>query len=478
MAGSTTTFGTTGRIGHYTAPATGIYKITAIGASGGDAFGGADGGLAADVSGDVKLTVGEVLNIAVGGKGDDALGGSAGGGGGGSFVVASDGTPLVIAGGGGGGAFDGPNPSLGGNAGGIESNGGGGGAGGGVLGGGGGGGLQEDGQDGASETNNGVVTFGGPGGESFFDGAAGGGDGDDPTGLSANGGFGGGGGGGGDSEGGAGGGGGYSGGNGGNADGTLDATGGTSFDSGTDQHFSVVAQPGNGSVAITLLTSAPVISGTQANQATTDSTPINPFANVMITDTNASSPTQFVSVIPSNPADGALSDPNAASDGGSVANGIYTVRGDAAAVTKAVDGLVFTPTKGQVPQGQTVTTGFLLTDSSSLGFTAIDDNTSVVATSTVSSNLGSGESAGLATRVFDFLRNLSAATSANPDLRQALTDVFASKDALPGLQDFLSSIGGTDNSTSSISLGSEAWTAFDQGHFSLADTLAAYHAVT
>ena len=300
------------------------------------------------------------------------------------------------------------------------------------------------------------------------------------SGLGANGGFGGGGGGGGrDSQAGSGGGGGYSGGTGGSlVRGNFDAAGGTSFDSGTDQHFSVAAQPGNGSVTITLLAGAPVISGTQANQATTDSTPINPFANVMITDINASDPTQFVSVIPSNPADGALSDPNAASDGGSVANGIYTVRGDAAAVTKAVDGLVFTPTKGQVPQGQTVTTGFLLTDSNSLGFTAIDDNTSVVATSTVSSNLGSGESGGLATRVFDFLRNLSAATSANPDLRQALADVFASKDALPDLQDFLSSIGGTDKSTSPISPGSEAWTAFDQGHFSLADALAAYHAVT
>src|SRR5208282_5369720 len=70
----TTTFGTTGRIVHYTVPVTGLYDITAIGASGspGSASTASDntkGGLGADVSGEVKLTAGEVLRIAVGGTG-------------------------------------------------------------------------------------------------------------------------------------------------------------------------------------------------------------------------------------------------------------------------------------------------------------------------------------------------------------------------------------------------------------------------
>ena len=94
---------------------------------------------------------------------------------------------------------------------------------------------------------------------------------------------------------------------------------------------------------------------------------ISPFSNVTITDANPGDPTETVTVIPTNPANGALSDPNAASDGGKLVNGIYSVNGSAAAVTKAVDGLVFTPTKGQVASGQTVTTGFLLSDASSTG---------------------------------------------------------------------------------------------------------------
>lgn len=58
--------------------------------------------------------------------------------------------------------------------------------------------------------------------------------------------------------------------------------------------------------------------------------------------------------------------------------------------------------------------------------------------------------------------------AANPDLRHALAEVFALKDALLGIKHFLSSIGDTDKSSGD-------WTAFDQGHFSLADASAAYH---
>ncbi len=170
-----------------------------------------------------------------------------------------------------------------------------------------------------------------------------------PVGGGASGGFGGGGAGSlGSGHGGGGGGGGFSGGDAGRGS----ACGGTSFDSGSDQHFSVAAQPGDGSVTITLLTSAPVISGTQAEQATTDSMSISPFSNVTITDANPGDPTETVTVIPTNPANGALSDPNAPGDGGKLVNGVYLVSGSAAAVTKAVDGLVFTPTKGQVARGR------------------------------------------------------------------------------------------------------------------------------
>ena len=377
---SGTTFSATGRIVTYTVPATGLYDITAIGASGGNTgFMNTDaGGFGAEVSGDVQLTAGEVLFIAVGGEGASADGS---GGGGGSFVTTAGNVPVVIAGGG-GGAATGSLTGDGGNGGGIVTSGGGGGTGGGT--GGGGGGLLGNGETGASLEGG----QNGPGGSSFANGGAGGTYYDNPPMGAGNGGFGGGGAGAvnsDDEEGGGGGGGGYTGGNGGNvpqgpSSEEFGGSGGTSFDSGINQHYSVATADGDGSVTLTLLVSAPVISGTQANQATTDQVAIDPFSKVTITDANSGNPSETVTVVPTNSVNGVLSDPNAATDGGTVTNGIYVVRGSAAAVTKAIDGLVFTPTTGQVAPGQTVTTQFVITDSSSLGQTAVDANTKVAAT--------------------------------------------------------------------------------------------------
>ncbi len=243
----------------YTVTTTGLYAIAAIGGSGGNGFSSV-GGLAADVVGDVQLTAGEVLEIAVAGAGAD-VSQLVGSGGGASFVAEAgstgSSTPLVIAGGGGGGSAY-TLVANGGNAGGIASSGGAGGAAGidnhqrsSEYGGGGGGGLQDDG---------GSVSGGGAGGASFTDGASGG--------LGYNGGVGGFGGGGGDAYGGAGGGGGYSGGVGGDAPALLTANhgaggGGTSFDSGMNQTFALAAGPGNGSVTITPLFATPAtINGT------------------------------------------------------------------------------------------------------------------------------------------------------------------------------------------------------------------------
>ena len=99
----TVTFEHTGNFETFTVPATGLYNITASGAQGGTPanFSGV-GGLGAQVGGEVLLTQGTILSVAVGGQGISS-GGFVGGGGGGSFVVGSGNTPLVIAGGGGGG---------------------------------------------------------------------------------------------------------------------------------------------------------------------------------------------------------------------------------------------------------------------------------------------------------------------------------------------------------------------------------------
>jgi hypothetical protein len=122
------------------------------------------------------------------------------------------------------------------------------------------------------------------------------------------------------------------------------------------------------------------ISGTKANQPTTDEATIKPFSAVTITDTNSGSPTETVTVTPGNTANGTLSDPNAASDGGTFNNGVYTISGSAGAVTKALDGLVFTPTAHEVAPGQAVTTGFTISDTNSANKTTTDNTTSVVTT--------------------------------------------------------------------------------------------------
>jgi aryl-phospho-beta-D-glucosidase BglC (GH1 family) len=80
-----------------------------------------------------------------------------------------------------------------------------------------------------------------------------------------------------------------------------------------------------------------------------------PFSGVII---NGASPTQntTVTVTLSSTVNGALSDPNALTDGSQVANGVWTMSGSSAAVAAALDGLVFTPTAKLVGSGGTVTT--------------------------------------------------------------------------------------------------------------------------
>lgn len=190
-------FNVSGGIMSWTVPETGLYRITAAGAKGGQSTGyGPQGGNGALMIGTFYLTKRDIIKLLVGQYGGNNYYDAAGGGG--SFVVRSNNSPLIIAGGGGGGSasgFSGTGQMAGGTAtngsstswatGGIDGLGGGG-----YGNAGGGGGL----------TGNGTGTWFG---YSFINGGFGG------SGQSI-GGFGGGGGGGGTY--GAGGGGGYSGG--------------------------------------------------------------------------------------------------------------------------------------------------------------------------------------------------------------------------------------------------------------------------
>ena len=246
----------------YVVPVTGEYDVVAAGARGGSGMKGS-GGLGATVSGDVYLTAGTALAIAVGGQGSAYDGG---GGGGGSFVYNTASNALLAAAGGGGGggdAFD----SGGGGAGLAGTGGGGAGGGSGGIGGtngsggsggsyfnypssdNGGGGAGWSGNGGAGKTG---YSGGGGLGRTSFAGGAG-------AEFGGNGGFGGGGGG---ALVGGGGGGGFSGGGGGSGAplGAYAAGGGGgSYLAPAFYNTSLVAgaNGGNGYVTIDPITPAP-----------------------------------------------------------------------------------------------------------------------------------------------------------------------------------------------------------------------------
>ena len=126
-------FNYSGSIVTYDVPTTGIYDITAYGASGGVSIGSVPG-LGAEIGGDFSLVSGDVLQILIGGVGSSSSIGTGISGGGGSFVALGTSyekaTPLLVAGGGGGAGGDGyinPPGTGGGGGGGFFSNGGGGG---------------------------------------------------------------------------------------------------------------------------------------------------------------------------------------------------------------------------------------------------------------------------------------------------------------------------------------------------------------
>ena len=203
----------------WTVPRTGSYRVTSIGASGGDGNTGRGGG--AKMLGVFTFSKGQKLKILVGQQGStgiNACGGNKGGGGGGSFVVSEDNlTAYIVAAGGGGGSTIASGGTLGGT---TSTFAGAGASSGGAAGSGGfGGGVNNSGCVGGASAGGGFTGNGSSGsdtgtsaGLSFINGGTGGGGGTQFGGSAAAGGFGGGGGGSSYMGGGAGG---YSGGGGG-----------------------------------------------------------------------------------------------------------------------------------------------------------------------------------------------------------------------------------------------------------------------
>jgi hypothetical protein len=117
--------------------------------------------------------------------------------------------------------------------------------------------------------------------------------------------------------------------------------------------------------------------------ATTDTASTKPFRTIVIADANAAQ-TETATVSLSAAANGTLSDPNAATDGSKISNGVLTVSGSAAAVATDLDGLVFTPTPNQVAAGAAVTTTVTAAVKDTAGETASATST-VTATQVASS---------------------------------------------------------------------------------------------
>jgi hypothetical protein len=233
----------------WTIPVTGSYTITAVGARG-----AGNGGYGTKMEGVFSLLKGEVIQIAVGQKGEEGTGAAynGGGGGGGSFVILNADSILLIAAGGGGGldTLQGGNASVltaGGSTiwDGAGDNGNGGHSG--ITNGdaAGGGGFYTNGQNSLNMAQN-ICE----GGKAFLNGARGGESGNCGNYYGGAGGFGGGGSGWHNGINRCGGGGGYSGGQGGTLSGSITGGGGGSINKGTAQNNSEGWGNDNGSVTI------------------------------------------------------------------------------------------------------------------------------------------------------------------------------------------------------------------------------------
>ena len=118
-------------------------------------------------------------------------------------------------------------------------------------------------------------------------------------------------------------------------------------------------------------------SGAVADQAIKDDATVSPFQSMALSDPNAA-PLETLTVTLSAAANGTLSNLDGGTFTGST--GTYTVSGSTAAVSTALQGLVFTPTAHQAAPDQTVTTTFTVAATDSLGATGSDGATSVVVT--------------------------------------------------------------------------------------------------
>jgi hypothetical protein len=150
-------------------------------------------------------------------------------------------------------------------------------------------------------------------------------------------------------------------------------------------------------IVTTAVNDPPTISGTVAGQATTDRATLAPFSGVTISDPDVGVSENVTITLASGgvatDADGTL----AGTDLTKTGVGTYALTaGSPANVTALLDGLVFTPTAGQVAVGSSVTTTATISVAQGSAVTS-DSTTSIVATAAAGGTTTSGGGGGTTT---------------------------------------------------------------------------------
>jgi plastocyanin len=171
------------------------------------------------------------------------------------------------------------------------------------------------------------------------------------------------------------------------------------------------------SVIVTAANDAPVISGAQAGQVTTDEASLKPFSGVTISDVDlGATDSMAITLTGTNglatDSDGILSGTGLTKIG----TGLYSLAATSpASLTAELEGLTFSPTAHQVAPGSTVTTGFTLAVTQN-GLTTANTVSSVLATAVNDAPVISGAVAGQTTTDEAGVKPFSSITVTDPDL--------------------------------------------------------------